>query len=151
MRPSSYKAMSMALRKLVKRRAAWALVAALAVTSACEDLPNTPTDTVQTKTFLFSARLQRGAFAWRTVTFTNSGQVTVQLVSITPQTDAVVSLGFGTFDGTTCNLTTTIETASATTPQITTEATAGTYCVRVGDLGTLTADWTFGITIVTPL
>jgi hypothetical protein len=142
----------MLCRLLHPRRAALpAIVLAAALGSAgCEDSPIAPTNPNPTQTVIFSSRLQPGAFAWRSFTVAEAGSVSVQLISISPEVEAVVSLAFGTFAGSACTPTTSLDTASGTTAQITTPVSAGEYCVRVADIGNLTKDWTFSIAIVIP-
>ncbi len=132
-------------RTRLVRLAGAAVLAATVI--GCDDPPTTPTDTPQTVSIGFGQRLQAGAFAWRTFTLTEQSKVEVQLISILPDTTAVVALALGTFVDGDCAPTTTIETAPATTPQITTDLAAGSYCVRVADIGNLTRDWQFTIFI----
>jgi hypothetical protein len=124
-----------------------AVVALAVATIGCEETPTQPSDTPTTRTLFFSNRMQVGTFAWRTFTIDEQSDVEIQLISVTPETEAVVSLGYGVFTAGDCVPSTSVETASATTPQITTDLAPGTYCVRVADIGNLTRDWTFIITI----
>jgi hypothetical protein len=93
----------------------------------------------QTKVFLFNVN-QVGPL---TVTLTAAGP---------PPTIAIgLSLGTPTFSttGTTCSpITPTVSAQGSTTPQVsgTTSAT-GAYCLAVLDLGNLTADITFSVTV----
>ena len=142
---------------VMKNRSLWqrgfklagaAMTAALTLW-AC-DSPTVPSDTPAIQTIIFGARLQPKAFAWRTIAIAASGSATVHLSSIAPQTDGVVSLGFGPFENNDCNPAQAIETASGTAAQITTTVSPGVYCVRVAELGTFTGDWTFSITVIVP-
>lgn len=65
-----------------------------------------------------------------------------------PATPTALSFGLGTPSGTDCALTNpAIVVAPALTPQIAVELTAGTYCARVEDPGTLTATLAFAVRI----
>lgn len=88
----------------------------------------------------FASRIQEKGSAWKGFTTTSAGTVSVQLTSVS-QGAVVMGLGLGTVSGTTCNITQSIETApnsTATSPQISTTLAAGTYCVKVSDIGNLT-------------
>jgi hypothetical protein len=137
----------------LRRAAAWILiVAAAAASTGCSDnepgLGVTPVPT--TRDVFFSSTIQPGGFAWRSFQLERAGKVTVQYVSISPTTDLVMRLSVGTFDGTTCTPTTTLDTApQAIGPQITLESvTAGDYCVRVADIGNVAHISVFAITVV---
>ena len=100
------------------------LVAAAAASSgACSDDPGigvTPVET--TRDISFSSTIQPGGFAWRSFQLERGGKVTLQYVSIAPTADLVMRLSLGTFDGTNCTPTSTLDAApQATGPQITLE------------------------------
>jgi hypothetical protein len=81
-----------------------------------------------------------------------AGTVGLQLISLS-QSGAVVGLGLGTFSGTTCTITKSVQTASDGTsnaPQITGTLAAGDYCVRISDVGNLTTIVNFTIYITKP-
>jgi hypothetical protein len=136
-----------------RRAAAWILVAAVAAASAgCEDnepgLGVTPVQT--TRDVFFSSTIQPGGFAWRSFQVERAGKVTVQFVSIAPANDLVMRVSVGTFDGTTCTPTTSLDTPpQATGPQITLETVAaGDYCVQVADIGNVVQISVFAITVL---
>jgi hypothetical protein len=97
----------------------------------------------------FTSMIQpRGAAS---TSFPASKDGTVQLTLNSVGSSVSVGFGLGTFDAATgCKLTTTVETTGGTDPQIQADVTAGTYCVRIYDIGNLTANSTFVITIVRP-
>ena len=137
----------------LKRAAVWILVAAVAAASAaCEDNPPglgvTPVQT--TRDVFFSSTIQPGGFAWRSFQVERAGKVTVQFVSIAPASDLVMRISVGTFDGTTCTPTTTLDTPpQATGPQITLETVAaGDYCVQVADIGNVVQISVFALTVL---
>ena len=138
---------------LLRRTAAWLLVAAVAAASAgCEDNPPglgvTPVQT--TRDVFFSSTIQPRGFVWRSFQVERAGKVTVQFVAITPTNDLVMRVSVGTFDGTACTPTTTVDTApQATGPQITLEnVAAGDYCVQVADIGNVVQISVFAITVL---
>ena len=139
---------SMNARRVVVRLGV-ALV--LLVTAGCTGgvVPTFPTP--NRTTIFFSNRLHVGGFLWRSFRVERFGQATVQLVAMSPETDVVVGLGLGRFDGTNCNLLDNIQTApNETDPQILRSLSAGEYCVRITDIGNLTKIADFSIIIVIP-
>jgi hypothetical protein len=120
---------------------------------ACDELPVTPTPTPTTRQLFYSGTLQPRAFAWRSVAIDDPGTVTVHLISVSPDIEAVIGLALGTFDGSSCTELVSIETASSPTdPQISRDVTPGAYCVRVADIGNLSTNrnWSFSISVVIP-
>ena len=136
----------------LRRAAAWVLVAAVAAASTgCSDDSGIGVTPVQTtRDVFFSSTIQPRGFAWRSFQVERAGKVTVQFVSIAPTGDLVMRLSVGTFDGTTCTPTTTLDTApQATGPQITLETVAaGDYCVQVQDIGNVVQISVFAIAIL---
>ena len=135
----------------LRRAAAWTAIAVIAGLSAgCGDdepgLGVTPVET--TRTISFTNSIQPGGFLWRSFQLERAGKVAVQYISILPTANLVMRLSVGTFDGTNCTPTTTIDTApQATGPQITVEVPAGDYCVRVGDIGNVAQISVFSISV----
>ena len=143
----------MCVQGQLRRAAAWILVAAAAAASAgCSDndpgLGVTPVQT--TRDVFFSSTIQPAGFAWRSFKVERAGKVTVQFVSIAPTADLVMRVSVGTFDGTNCTPTTTVDTPpQATGPQITLEnVAAGDYCVQVQDIGNVVQISVFALTIL---
>jgi hypothetical protein len=132
-----------------RQSARCAIAATLAVSVAgCGDSTN-PTLPTQPTTISFSNALYPGGSAWRSVKVDDNAKVTVQFVSILPQTEIATRVSFGTFDGTNCNLTQSVDSVtSATDPQITVDVNPGNYCVRIADIGQVTQIATFSVTIV---
>jgi hypothetical protein len=137
----------------LRRAAVWILAAAVAAASAgcSDDQPGVGVTPVQTtRDVFFSSTIQPRGFAWRSFKVERAGKVTVQFVSIAPTGDLVMRLSMGTFDGTTCTPTTTLDTPPvATGPQITVEnVAAGDYCVQVADIGNVVQISVFAITVL---
>lgn len=90
-----------------------------------------------------------GGSAWKSFTQSTTSLVTARLAIVSPNGDAVMRLGFGTVEGTTCTPTMTVDTASDDeNPQLSTLMTPGRYCVMLFDIGNLTAVNDFVIFVV---
>ena len=118
--------------------------------TACDttyyDLPAAPTTTAPDPS-VFASQITRGGFASRQFTIAAAGTVQVTLTSVTP--DIVLGLGIGIPrpDNRGCYLSASVNTAAASSPQITAAADAGSYCVEVYDIGTITEIATFSVTV----
>jgi hypothetical protein len=62
----------------------------------------------------------------------------------------MLGLGIGTPSGTACSTSTSVNTPSGTTPQVTGTYAAGLYCANVADIGNLFAPATVDVTIAHP-
>jgi hypothetical protein len=132
-----------------RQSARGAIVAILAVSIAGCGETVIPTLPPQPISISFSNSLYPGGSVWRSVKVDENAKVTVQFVSILPQTTIATRVAFGTFDGTNCNVTQSVDTVtSATDPQITVDVNPGNYCVRVADIGQVTQIATFSVAIV---
>jgi hypothetical protein len=134
--------------KAVKRatRAA-ALACAAALFGACgsSTTPTTPTPTQVTDT-LTGTVTQNGA---NTQTFTANagGTVTATLTDLQPVDTVKIGFSIGTTIGTICQATLANDAATKGFSFTATAATAGTYCVRVYDVGNVTADTPVNYTV----
>jgi hypothetical protein len=125
-----------------------ALLAVLTLTSACGS-SSTPTSPSTPVTQTFSSNIQPLGAASQSFVAALDGTVTLTLSTV--GAGVTMGLGFGKFDATTgCKMTSTVETTGGADPQITVSVTAGTYCTRIYDVGNLTTNTTFVITIVRP-
>jgi hypothetical protein len=128
------------------------LVSLVAVAGAgCDNNSTNPDATTTVEQF--ASRIQEKGSAWRQVNVATGGDVKLQLVTLT-QVDAVMNLGIGTISGTQCVLAANVDTkadSSAVNPQLTRTVAAGTYCVRIADIGNLTQIVDFTIRIEKPL
>jgi hypothetical protein len=116
--------------------------------AGCAPTTTTPTSPTATTT-AFASRLVIGGAAWKSFNQTTTSLVTARLAIVSPNGDAVVRIGFGTFDGTTCTSTMTVDTASSDeTPQLSTQMSPGRYCVMIWDIGNLTGVNDFAIFLV---
>ena len=134
------------------------LLAPLAVVSAgCDNGPTTPDTTTTTTTPVtspvtetFSSQLAMSGFSARSFNAAKPGSASVTLTSIGSSSTLKVGLGIGIPDvlGSGCLFTRSIETAAG--GSVTASVDAGTYCVRVYDIGTLTSTVNFTATIIRP-
>lgn len=130
------------------------LIAVLALAAAgCDDASTATSPTVTSPvTETFNGQFLPGGTAARAFTAASPGTVSITLAQIGPPADAVVGLGVGIpqSTGTGCLLTQAIQTGASPSPQLTVSVDAGAYCVRLYDIGTLTAAVAFTVTIVRP-
>jgi hypothetical protein len=140
--------------KMISMKTVWARVligASLAAVVACNDTPVDPTPTPTRSDLFFASQLMAGGAVSRTFTTTQGGEVKVFFTSLIPDTAAVVAVGLGTSDGTTCTPTQTVMVAQGSTESVlTTTLGAGTHCVRISDPGVLTKTNDFSITVNYP-
>ena len=139
-------------------RARLSLIVLLAapLASACDNGPVTPSATTTTTTTTspvtetFSSQLAVGGYASRSFTAAKAGTVTVTLTNAGSSSTLKVGLALGIPDqaGTGCLFTRTTETAAGGNVSATVDA--GAYCMRVSDIGNLTAAISFTATIVRP-
>lgn len=139
------------------RRLAVVLIAGLAWGGAScgTNRPLTPTQIPPTDSaILFTNTLSPGGRQFFSFVVDQPRTVNLTLASTMadlagPATPTALGFGLGTPSGTDCALTNpAILATPALTPQISIELTAGTYCVRVQDPGTLTTEMVFAIRIV---
>jgi len=119
----------------------------------CDDAATTTSPTATSPvTELFSAQFVPGGSASRSFTAAAAGTVSLTLSQLGPPADLVVGFGVGIpqANGSGCYLTRSVNTGAASSPQLTTSVDAGTYCVRLYDLGTMTSPTAFTVTIVRP-
>jgi hypothetical protein len=143
-------------------RARFSLIAGLLapivmLSAGCDNGPAAPTTTTTTTTTVtspvtesFSSQLAVGGYSSRSFNAAKAGSATVTLNSVGSSSTLKIGLGIGIPDvlGSGCLFTRSIETAAGGT--ISANVDAGTYCVRVYDLGTLTGTVNFAVTIVRP-
>ena len=120
----------------------------------CDDASTTtsPTATTSPVTETFSAQFFPGGSAARSFTAASAGTVSITLTQIGPPADLVVGLAVGIpqSNGSGCYMTQSVNAGAASSPQLTVPVDAGSYCVRLYDLGTMKAVAAFSVTIVRP-
>jgi hypothetical protein len=131
--------------KRATRAAPLAGAAALFGPCGSSTTPTTPTPTQVTDT-LTGTVTQNGA---NTQTFTANagGTVTATLTDLQPVDTVTIGFSIGTTIGTICQATLANDAATKGFSFTATAATAGTYCVRVYDVGNVTADTPVNYTV----
>jgi hypothetical protein len=129
-------------------------LASVLVAAGCgllEESSTSPTPTTP-PTEAFSGTLAVQGSSMFTFTVTQAGTVSVTLASLSPSSTVAVGLGIGTPSGTSsCTLTSSTPNAIAgSTAQLTVTANSGAWCVKVYDVGNLTAASTFTINVFHP-
>lgn len=131
-----------------------ALAAACMAGCSKEATTTTPTTPTSPVTNSLSTRLPKGGSVGRSFITSTAGLISVQLKSTTPSTRVGVALGIPNVTGgaalANCLVSLSVESTGGTTPQISTGAPAGNYCVVVWDLGTLTNAIDVDATIIYP-
>jgi hypothetical protein len=110
--------------------------------------PDAPTGSPITE--VFSSQIFVGGSSARSFTAAQSGTASATITSLSVPSGTKVGFGMGVPDtlGSGCLFTRSLEAVAG--DSITLGVDAGTYCVRIYDLGTLTANANFTITIVRP-
>lgn len=110
-----------------------------------------PSDTAagEPGTSLFRSELTPGGVGIRTFNATKAGTVVLQLTELGPPAGVEASIGIGLprIDGG-CNVTTAIVAASPA--ELAVPVVAGTYCVKIADVGSFTGPTVFSMNIVRP-
>jgi len=109
-----------------------------------DSTPTTPSNPSGTVKENWSSVVAPGGASTRSFTVNSAGTIVVTLTA-----GPTVGLGVGLprTSGGGCRLGVSVNASPATTPQISTQADAGQYCVQVFDLGTLTDPIGFALTI----
>ena len=128
------------------------VMAAAFVASACANTEFSPTTpSVDMMTDEFTDTLSQGGQNDHQFTVRQAGSVTVILASISPLASLTIGLAVGTFDGTTCTTVAGTENPSAKVgTTIDGQAGAGTFCVRVYDVGNIIDPATYNVRVNHP-
>lgn len=131
-----------------------ALVAAAIVNGACNETanPTAPSAATSPVTIVYDSQLYPRGGASRTLAVGQSGTVVLTLTSVRPDQSVELGVGLGIprADGGGCHLSQSVSAVSGSAAQLSANVDAGTYCVKVFDLGTLANEVSFSITIVHP-
>jgi hypothetical protein len=131
------------------------LCALVALTAACGDTPTIPTPpSLNPVTETFTNTLApNGAFT-NPFTAASPGMITATLTTIAPDTTVAVGFTLGTWNASTsvCSATLSNDLAIQGSALTATAQTAGLYCVRVFDVGKVTAatPTTYTVTVTHP-
>jgi hypothetical protein len=124
-----------------------ALAVATVLAAGCNLFNNTSPSTTAT-TDTFSGALAQSSSVAFTFTMAAAGNVAVTLTALTPSSSSAVGLGIGTPNGSSCAVTNSTSAAIAgTIAQLTTTENPGTYCIKLYDVGNLTATVTVTVTV----
>ena len=130
------------------RTCAIATLALVAASCSTLEVPTSPS--VGPFTDVFASQVGVRGTATRSFTVRETGTVSVTLTSVGAPLELGLGVGIPNSGGAGCNLTTSVVTGAGTSPQITITADGGAYCVRVSDVGNLTADVTFSVSVLHP-
>ena len=136
-----------------------ALLLLMAVSAAgCGDdtTPTTPTTSEVRGTETFGATLNPGQSQFYSFTTISPGTTDITLISIRPAGNVsatlspVVGLGLGTPQATDCALSSATTTTPGLKTQVSVATNISTYCVKIADIGNLTAAVDYTIRVVHP-
>jgi hypothetical protein len=126
------------------------IITALLVAGCGDDsTPTTPSTTSGPKSETWSGTVAPHGQSSRTFTLDAAGTITVTLTAAGANLLGV-GVGLPRTTGGGCRLGVSVNASAATTPQISTAADAGQYCVEVYDLGTITDPVGFAVKIDHP-
>ena len=125
-----------------------ALIFACAAASGCGDdpPPTTPVETPVQITETFQGTLNLNGAATHLFGTEAPGQATATLTSLSPNSAAIVSFIFGTWNGQYCQVILVKDDATQAQNLIG-NASRGSFCVRIADIGRLTAPTDYLITV----
>ena len=125
------------------------VIASLLVVGCGDDnTSTTPSNTSGTMSETWSSTVAPGGQSSRSFTVNSAGTIAVTLTAAGAQLGVGVGLPRVTGGG--CRLGVSVNASAGSTPQISTSADAGQYCVQVYDLGTLTDPVGFALKIDHP-
>jgi hypothetical protein len=119
---------------------------------ACDDstIPTTPTTPVTITTETFPGTLTVNGGVTHKFTATGRGPVNIMLTSVGPDTSTVIGLSFGIVNGTACQIWKADDQATQGVSLAGQVSSVGELCVRVYDVGRLTAPATYSIDVSHP-
>jgi len=118
--------------------------------AACgDDTPTAPEQPAQrpTVTEEFTGRLTVNGAATHSFA-TGSGQISVTVTELVPDSAAVIGVSLGTWNGTACQIVLANDNATQTGSILGTATGPGNFCARVYDVGKLTAATEYKVTVV---
>ena len=131
------------------------LMALLIGAPACDSVtPTTPTPPVSGHVNeSFVGTLEPGGSSFYSFTAPAAGAVSLTLLSVAVNGAEIgdqLIMGIGTPAGTDCVMQNSVTTSSGTSTQLSGSVTAGVYCARVSDAGTLSTRTSFAVNIARP-
>ncbi len=120
--------------------------------SACNNGPTTTTTTPSTATTTetFTDTLNPNGAKTFPFTVAAAGTMTATLTTVSPDSTVAIGLALGTWNGTVCQIILANDNAPQGTVVTGSATTTGTLCARVYDVGNLTGDESFVVTVVHP-
>jgi len=112
-----------------------------------DDPPTAPVEAPIEISETFTGTLTLLGASMHTFTTERAGQAQVQIESLAPDSAAVVSLIFGTWNGNNCQVVL-IKDDATTDSSLVGNASPGSFCVRVSDIGRLTEPTAYTITVL---
>jgi hypothetical protein len=129
-----------------------ALIAVLFGAAACGDDEPTTTPTQPTPrptvTDEFTGSLSVNGGRTHDFVTGGSGQITVTVAELTPNSEAEIGVSLGTWNGATCQIVIARDRATQSAVVIGNAGGAGSYCARVYDAGELRAATDYRLTVV---
>lgn len=128
------------------------LVAALAG-AGCDSgdtIPNTPTPQPDTITETYSGTIGLNAAINYTFTTKVAGTITARLSSVLPDNTVALGLALGTWNGVSCAVVIANDAAREGNAVVGNVTGPGQLCVRIYDVGVLTAPATFEVVVIHP-
>ena len=129
-----------------------ACASSMLLVGACStmDIPTLPSAEPVTETFENQLGLQ--GTASRSFVVSETGTVSVTLTSAGPPSDVALGIGVGIprATGSGCSLNRSVTATAGAAPHLTVTAEPGTYCVQVFDVGKLTGDVRFSVSVLHP-
>jgi hypothetical protein len=129
------------------------LPALFALTSAaCGDnlTTTTPTDTTTTVTETFSGAINPNGGATHSFAIARSGSVTATLTTLSPDNTVTIGLSLGTWNGESCQTVIARDSTVVGNSIVGTGSASGSFCIRVYDVGKLTASTSYDVQVVHP-
>ena len=127
-----------------------AIIFACLAAAGCGDdaAPTTPVETPVQITETFTGTLNVNGAAMHTF-FTDKGpaQAVASIESLSPDSAAIVSFIFGTWNGNNCQVILVKDDATTGSNLVGTASSVGAFCVRVSDIGRLTAPTDYSIKV----
>jgi hypothetical protein len=126
------------------------LAASLAASACGDDTPTNPTDPTApvAVTETFSENLNPNGGRTHEFSVTRAGTVTARLTALAPDDTVTIGLSIGTWNGSSCQIIIAKDNATLTAGTVIGTATGtGLFCVRLYDVGALTASTEYTITV----
>ena len=128
------------------RCAAALLLMVTGLAAGCSDSTTTPTTPTNPITDTLTGTIAQNSVSIQPFTATATGTVAATLTALTPST-ITVGYSLGTYNGTTCQVVLDNPAGVQGSILTATAATAGAFCVRLYDVGAITAGTTVSYTV----